>query len=81
MSGPVYYPGMNHSEPEEDLTGKLGAWKVAPPVPPGFQREVWQRIAAREAGREEAIWPVQARPERLGASDDPLGLSPREDPV
>ena len=30
----------------DDLKTKLESWKVAPTIPSGFQREVWQRIAA-----------------------------------
>jgi hypothetical protein len=41
----------------EDLSTKLRAWKVTPPVPASFQREVWQRIAARQAACDEAFWP------------------------
>jgi hypothetical protein len=41
----------------DDLSAKLRIWKVAPPVPAGFQREVWQRIATRQTAREEAFWP------------------------
>ncbi len=47
------------SNPEHDeLSQKLRAWKVDPQIPSGFQREVWQRIAARQAEREEAFWPA-----------------------
>lgn len=48
---------MSNREPTEDLARKLHAWKVAPPVPADFQREVWQRIAARDAAREAPYWP------------------------
>lgn len=51
---------MNHSEPDE-LTEKLRAWRVEPQIPSGFQREVWQRIAARQSAREEAFWPSAVR--------------------
>ena len=44
----------------DDLSAKLRAWKVAPQVPGSFQREMWQRIAARQAVREEAFWPKLA---------------------
>lgn len=47
---------MNNREPAGDLAGKLNAWKVTPAVPADFQREVWQRIAARESAREEPAW-------------------------
>ncbi len=46
---------MKNSEPDE-LSAKLRAWKVEPQVPDSFPREVWQRIAARQAEREEAFW-------------------------
>lgn len=60
MHAPVLNSGMNNREPAEGLAGKLDAWKVAPPVPADFQREVWQRIATREAAREEPHWPDPA---------------------
>ena len=47
---------MNDSE-FDDLSSKLRAWKVEPQVPGSFPHEVWQRIAARQAVREEAFWP------------------------
>lgn len=47
---------MNDFEPD-DLSTKLRAWKVEPQVPGSFPREVWQRIAARQAARDEAFWP------------------------
>ncbi len=47
---------MKHSD-ADDLDAKLRTWKVEPQVPVSFQREVWQRIAARQAAREEAFWP------------------------
>lgn len=47
---------MNNREPAGDLAGKLNAWKVTPAVPADFQREVWQRIAARESAQEEPQW-------------------------
>lgn len=47
---------MNDSDSDE-LSSKLRAWKVEPKVPSSFQREVWQRIAARQTMGEEAFWP------------------------
>ena len=47
---------MKDSVPDE-LSAKLRTWKVEPQVPGSFQREVWQRIAARQTMREEAFWP------------------------
>lgn len=41
----------------DDLAASLRTWKVEPQVPASFQREVWQRIAARQTAREEAFWP------------------------
>jgi hypothetical protein len=32
----------------DELNKKLALWKVQPEIPPGFQRGVWNRIAARE---------------------------------
>ena len=32
---------------DEELRKKLASWKVQPQVPPDFQRNVWNRIAAR----------------------------------
>ncbi|MDZ4288903.1 MAG: hypothetical protein U0984_13135 [Prosthecobacter sp.] len=45
----------------DDLPKLLRAWRVEPRIPAGFQREVWQRIAAREAARENAFWPQLTR--------------------
>jgi hypothetical protein len=39
----------------DNLTKKLKAWRVAPCVPPAFRQEVWQRIAARQAAREDSF--------------------------
>jgi hypothetical protein len=47
---------MNDSD-SDDLSTKLRAWSVQPKAPASFQREVWQRIAARQAARDEAFWP------------------------
>jgi hypothetical protein len=46
---------MNTPAPD-DLSAKLRTWTVVPQVPNSFQREVWQRIAARQSEREEAFW-------------------------
>lgn len=42
-------------ETKDQLTELLKAWHVEVDVPPGFQREVWARIAAREGEREESL--------------------------
>lgn len=47
-------------EPDE-LRPKLSAWKVNPQIPAGFPREVWQKIAARQAAREDAVGPSLLR--------------------
>ena len=39
-----------------DLSTRLRAWKVEPQVPDSFQREVWQRIAARQTARDTSFW-------------------------
>ena len=41
----------------DDLSAKLQMWTVEPQVPGSFSRQVWQRIATRQAAREEALWP------------------------
>ncbi len=41
---------------DEALKGNLRAWQVAPAIPPCFQREVWQRIEARDAERRNSPW-------------------------
>ena len=46
---------MNDFDPD-DLSAKLRTWKVEPQVPDSFQREVWQRIAARQAVRDGLLW-------------------------
>jgi hypothetical protein len=33
----------------DELQKKLASWKVQPQIPPEFQRDVWQKIAARES--------------------------------
>ena len=47
---------MKDSVPD-DLSAKMRTWKVEPQVPGSFQRDVWQRIAARQTVGEEALWP------------------------
>lgn len=44
-----------------ELSAKLRTWKVQPEVPTSFQRDVWHRIATRQAGRIEAFWPRTLR--------------------
>lgn len=39
----------------DQLTELLKGWHVKVDVPPGFQREVWARIAAREGEREQSL--------------------------
>jgi hypothetical protein len=34
---------------DDELKKKLALWKVSPEIPAGFQRGVWNRIAARDA--------------------------------
>lgn len=53
----------------DDLDQKLKGWTVDVQVPPRFRAEVWQRIAAREAVREQsfsrqlaAVFAMLARP-------------------
>ncbi len=45
----------------DDLKRKLDSWKVDSAVPASFQREVWQRIASREAARQQSGWRQFAR--------------------
>jgi hypothetical protein len=45
----------------DELKRKLDTWKIVPAVRGEFQREVWQRIAAREAARQEAGMRHRAR--------------------
>lgn len=52
----VFDVTMNLCEPD-DLSAKLRTWKVEPRVASSFQREVWQRIAARQSAREGAFLP------------------------
>jgi hypothetical protein len=53
--GVVFNDSMNDSH-SDDLAAKLRAWKVEPQASASFQREVWQRIAARQAARDDAFW-------------------------
>lgn len=39
----------------DELADKLRTWRVDPPVPASFRREVWARIAVRENARENAF--------------------------
>jgi hypothetical protein len=34
---------------DDELKKKLALWNVRPEIPPGFQRGVWNRIAARDS--------------------------------
>src|SRR5438067_3941311 len=45
----------------DDLDQKLKAWKVDVQMPVRFRAEVWQRIAAREAVREQSFGRQLAR--------------------
>ena len=40
---------------DSNLKKKLEAWRVEPRIPSSFQREVWQRIAAKEAARRNSL--------------------------
>ncbi len=41
---------------DDELSAKLRAWKIELQVPAGFQREVWQRIAARQSPWAKTFW-------------------------
>jgi len=47
-------------ENNESLSRALHAWKVAAPLPPQFQEDVWQRIARTEAHLPPSVWPALA---------------------
>ena len=51
---------MSNSDTDE-LSRKLRTWTIEPQIPAGFQREVWQRIAARQSVREDAFMPALLR--------------------
>ncbi len=51
---------MSTPQPDE-LSRKLCAWKVEPQIPIGFQREVWQRIAAQQTAHDDAFGPSLVR--------------------
>jgi hypothetical protein len=40
---------------DDELREKLALWKVQPEIPPDFQRDVWQKIAAREARSSKSL--------------------------
>ncbi len=40
----------------DELEKQLSKWNADVSIPPRFQAEVWQRIAAREAARRDSIW-------------------------
>jgi len=42
--------------PSDDLKNMLAAWRVEPEFRPGFNREVWCKIAASNAVRRESFW-------------------------
>ena len=46
----------NPSENDKLLSDLLGQWKVAEPLPPRFQENVWQRIAQVEARVSVSLW-------------------------
>jgi hypothetical protein len=50
----VFNVSMNESD-SDDLIPKLRTWQVHPRVPKSFQREVWQRIAARQSARDDTF--------------------------
>lgn len=41
----------------DDVNQQLRQWKVTPRIPDGFQREVWARIATRQAAPRN-FWPT-----------------------
>jgi hypothetical protein len=41
---------------DSELREKLAAWRIEERLPPDFQRRVWKRIAAREAGNVDPPW-------------------------
>ena len=49
----------SEKQPDRDahLRAVLREWKVDAPLPPRFQEQVWQRIAAAEAPSRSAFWP------------------------
>ena len=46
---------MNTSD-SNDLSAKLRTWSIEPKLADSFSRQVWQRIAVRQAVREEVFW-------------------------
>ena len=48
--------------PENDpLSPLLGQWKIAGPVPPRFQEQVWRRIGRTSAAAAPAAWELGRR--------------------
>jgi hypothetical protein len=43
-------------EQNEPLSKAMQGWKVATPLPPHFQEEIWQRIARAEAKDKLGLW-------------------------
>ena len=52
---------------DSELQKKLQTWRVDIDVPADFQREVWSRIAAREAVAGGSAWPTWVK--RLFSSE------------
>ncbi len=46
---------MTNREPDE-LSAELQAWQAHVPIPPSFQAEVWQHIAARQETQPRSVW-------------------------
>lgn len=46
---------MDPFEKDHSLLKKLEAWTVDPHVPSGFQREVWQKIALKNAVQRKSV--------------------------
>ncbi len=41
---------------DDELEKQLSKWNPDVSIPPRFQANVWQRIAAREAARRNSLW-------------------------
>jgi hypothetical protein len=57
------------TKPDDLLTRKLRAWRVAPVIPARFRRGVWQRIEAREADYEGSLLAVPREREELPSAE------------
>ncbi len=48
----------NAGKPDEELSKRLQGWRMAAPLPPRFQEEVWRRIEREEIGVAPGVFGI-----------------------